>query len=163
MGAASNFRHKKRKSGRYFQGWEFAHLFSERIAHGHSFLVSDLSDSLTSLIKKREWANCSLFFKTTYKKHTIKFDFSQIFWANRSFAHLSWATWVNPSRSLICHEWPEQFAHSCSFDMSDQSDSLTVAHLSWVIWVNLSQSLVWFEWSERMSEFPALEFSFFFN
>ena len=32
------------------QGWEFAQGFSEQIAHGHSFLVSDLSDSLTLLI-----------------------------------------------------------------------------------------------------------------
>ena len=67
----------------YSQGWEFAHLISERIArflsknermsemsdsltslisserpepiaHGRSFLVSDLSDLLTSLTKKME-------------------------------------------------------------------------------------------------------------
>ena len=30
----------------------------ERIAHGRSFLVSNLSDSLTLPTKKREWANC---------------------------------------------------------------------------------------------------------
>ena len=73
------------------QGWEFAHQFSERIAcflpkiermsdllrkttdsliflerperfaHGHSFLVSDLSDSLASITKK-EGMNESLIF-----------------------------------------------------------------------------------------------------
>ena len=70
---------------------------------------------------------------------------------NRSFAHLSWAIWVNRSRSLICHEQPERFAHGRSFDLSHLSYSLTVAHLSWVIWVNRSQSLILFEWSEQMS------------
>ena len=34
------------------------------------------------------------------------------------------------SRSLICHEQPEQFAHGRSFVLSDLSDSLKVAHLS---------------------------------
>ena len=72
-----------------------------------------------------------------------------------------WATWANRSRSLVCHEWPKQFTHGCSFDMSDLSDSLTVAHLSWVIWANRSQWLIWFERNEQMSdewmsEFPAL-------
>ena len=69
-----------------------------------------------------------------------------------SFAHLSWATWVNRSRSLICHERPKRFAHGCSFDMSDLSDLLTVAHLSWGIWANRSQLLIWFDRSERMSK-----------
>ena len=71
---------------------------------------------------------------------------------------VSWATWANFSWSLICHEWPEQFAHSCSFNMSDLSDSLTVAHLSWGIWANCSQSLIWFEQSKRMSAEPMSKF-----
>ena len=76
---------------------------------------------------------------------------------NRSFAHLSWSTWANGSRLLICQE---QFAHSRSFDLSDLSDSLTVAHLSWAIWANH----IWYEWNERMSDeqmskFPALVYS----
>ena len=69
---------------------------------------------------------------------------------------LSWANWVNRSRSLICHEWPEWFAQGCPFDMRDLSDSLTVAHLSWAIWANRSQSIIWIERSERMNEFLAL-------
>ena len=84
-----------------------------------------------------------------------------MFWANRSFAHFLWATWGTRSWSLICLEWPEQFAHGRSFLLSDLSNLLTVAHLSWAIWANRSQLLIWFEWNERMSnermsEFPAL-------
>ena len=123
-----------------------------------SFLVSDLSNSLTSLLKKEVMCKSLVFYlnvQKTYQKIWF-YNFSQIFWANRSFAHLSWETWANRSQSLIFQKQPEQFAHSRSFDMSDLSDSLTVAHLSWVIWANRSQSLIWFERSERMSEFPAL-------
>ena len=82
------------------QGWEFAHLISERIArffypkmsHSlkkmsdlliHSFLVSDLSDSLM-------------------------------------ISHFLWATWANPSWSLIFGERPERFAR--------------IAHLIWAKW-----------------------------
>ena len=56
------------------QGKEIAHRFSERItrflrkkerpeqiAHGRSFLVSDLSDSLTSLIKKEGMSESLIF------------------------------------------------------------------------------------------------------
>ena len=75
---------------------------------------------------------------------------------NRSIAHLSWATWSNRSRLLICHEQPERLAHGSSFFLSNLSNLLTVAHLSWVIWANRSQLLIWFERNERMSEFPAL-------
>ena len=53
---------------------------------------------------------------------------------------------------LIYHELPERFAHSCSFDMSDLSHSLTVTPLSWVIWANRSLSLIWFEPSEQVRE-----------
>ena len=61
-------------------------------------------------------------------------------------------TWANCSRSLICLERPERFAHGRSFPLSDLSDSLTVAHFSWAIWANRSQSLIWFEQNEQMSK-----------
>ena len=77
-------------------------------------------------------------------------------WAKRSFSHLSWETWANRSRWLICHELPEPFTHGGSFVLSDLSHLLTVTHLSWAIWANRSQSLICFEWNEQMSEFPAL-------
>ena len=82
-------------------------------------------------------------------------------WANRSLAHFFWATWANPSWSLICLEQPERFAHGRSFPLSNLNDSLMVAHLPWALWANRSQSLIWFEQNERMSneqmsEFPAL-------
>ena len=54
----------------------------------------------------------------------------------RMIAHLSWATWAIRSQSLICLEWPERFAHICSFVLSDLSKLLTVAHLNWVKWAN---------------------------
>ena len=74
-------------------------------------------------------------------------------------AHLSWATLVicsfvmsDISDLLICHERPEQFAHSHSFVLSNLSKSLTVAHLIWAIWAN--------EWmsDERICKFPTLTF-----
>ena len=146
------------------QGWEFAHRFSEQIARflqknerrnesikktsdslNCSFLVSNLSDLLTSLIKKEGMSDLLIFFyvQKTYQK--IRFIILvKFFWANPSFAHLSWVTWG--------------IAHGRSFVMSDLSNSLTVAlltwatwaicsvtHLSWAIWANHSQSLIWFE------------------
>ena len=39
-------------------------------------------------------------------------------------ALLSWATWVNFSRSLFCHERPEHIAHGSSFVTSGGSESL---------------------------------------
>ena len=50
-------------------------LKKTRDSLNRSFLVSDLSDSLTSLIKK-EGTSKWLVFKKTYKKRTKKFDFS---------------------------------------------------------------------------------------
>ena len=51
---------------------------------------------------------------------------------SNSLIHLSWATWANSSQSLIFHERPEWLAHSCSFVLSDLSESPIVAHLIWV-------------------------------
>ena len=121
-------------------------------------------------LKKRDWLNCS--FKKNIQKNTILVKFfvriarflrakdwkeqiSNLLRKNKRFAHSlnyhEWA-WVNCSLLIICHERPERFTPSRSFDMSDLSDLLTVAHLSWAIWANHSQSLIWFEQSERMSE-----------
>ena len=114
--------------------------------------MSHLSDSLTLLIKKEGMSESLIFLcQKSYIKHTKKKILGKKCLANCSFAHLSWATWVNRSRLLICHEWPERFANDCSFDMSNLSDLLTVAHLSWVIWANPSQSLISFGQNERMS------------
>ena len=86
-----------------------------------------------------EWiARFFMYKKRTKNTISVKF-FEQI-------AHLSWATWANCSRSLICHERPGGFTHGCSFNMSDLSNSLTVAHLSRAFWAN-----------ERISKFPALK------
>ena len=118
-----------------------------------SFLVSNLSDSLTSLIKKRT---------KNVHKCTKKYDCSQIFWANCSFFVNKRAnerfTQKNKQLAhlLIYHEQPELIAHSCSFVLSNLSESLSVAHLIWEVWANRSQSLIWSEQSERMSEFLTL-------
>ena len=131
--------------------------------------MSNLSDLLSSLVFGERIAH---FFKQkTYIKHTKKFHIflTKIFWANRSFAHLSWVTWAN-----------------CSFVMSHLRELLMVAHLSWATWAIRSQLLIFLEQSEseliacsrsfdlsemskwamsdermsdeRMSEFPALLF-----
>ena len=73
-------------------------------------------------------------------------------------AHLSWATWAIHSQSLISSERPEQFAHGCSFVLSDLSESLTVPHLIWAKWANERMSDEGMS-DELMSEFPALSFS----
>ena len=106
-----------------------------------SFLVSNLSDLLTSLLKKREGANRS-FFKIKKPIWNILKNkiLTKSFWANCSFimsdlsesltvAHLSWAPWAICSRSLFWYEQPERFAHSRSFVLRDLSESLAVAHL----------------------------------
>ena len=79
-------------------------------------------------------AHCSFFVSKRANEQSLKK------WAIRSFAHLSWATLANCSQSLICHEWPERFAHSRSFVLIDLSESLTVAHL---IWANERMSNEW--------------------
>ena len=64
-------------------------------------------------------------------------------------AHLSWATWVILSQSLISSERPEWFAHGHSFVLSDLIKSLTVAHLIWAKWADERMS----EWvNEQMSD-----------
>ena len=97
--------------------------------------------------------------------------FSKRFFVNHSFFVRERAIHsekTNDSlRLLFCPERPfthgrsEQIAHSCSFLVSNLSDSLTVALFSWAIWANCSQSL--FKMSnfeqksdEQMREFPTL-------
>ena len=150
----------------YKQGWEFAHLFSERIAcfllkmsegaiHSknerftHLLIFGERPERFTHIAHQKKgnerFAHFFNNFFLSYIKHTnnkILDFFSQIFL----------------SESLICLERPERFAHCCSFSLSDQSDSLTVTHLSWVIWANHSQSLIWLSEMSKwaMSKFPAL-------
>ena len=130
--------------------------------HSHcSFLVSDLSDLLTSLIKKEgmsEW----LILKNLKKNIPKNMILFQLFWENcsflvsqrandrfakknKQFPHLSWATWANCSQLLIFHERPERFAHSHSFVLNDLSELLRVAHLIWAIWANEQMS----KWAMR--------------
>ena len=71
--------------------------FAEQIAHGCSFLVNGLSDSLTSLTKKKEFSDSLM------------------------VAHFLWVTWGIRSGSLICLERSERIAHSRSFDLREMS------------------------------------------
>ena len=115
-------------------------------------------------LKKREWANLS-FKKNCTKKHDfrllVKIFLSKSLICSFIMSDLSESLMVAHGRSwsLICHERPEQFAHSRSFVLSDLSDLLTVAHLSWAIWVNCSKSLIWFERNEPMSEWVMSEWA----
>ena len=120
-------------------------------------------------LKKREWANLSIFFLTDKKrnKNHKKYDFSQTFlsellvfcegknewairWKKEWFAH-----------SLIYHEWPEQIAHGRSFVMSSLRDLLTVYLLTWETWVICSQLLICPGRSEWISHSPSFHLSDF--
>ena len=134
------------------QGWELVHRFSEGIARFCKNMSKTAISSKKQAIAHFWWVtwairSCSLstlifveWNKKTYIKHTKKTILGKLFWANRS--------WL-----LICHQRPDQFAHSCSFVLSNLSKSLTVAYLIWAKWAN--------EWmsDEQMNEFPALRFS----
>ena len=87
------------------QGWEFDHLFSERIA---LFFVEKMSDSL---IKRSH--SLILSFLVSHLSDSL------------TVAHFWWGIRVNRSWLLSLGEWPKQFAHNRSFVMSNLSDSLT--------------------------------------
>ena len=117
-------------------------IFGERpklFAHGRSFLVSNLRNSLTVTLmlwatwaifsqrslKMREWANRS-FFKKIYKKlfkNLQKYDLIQIFWENHCFLlaneRMSDLLKKRAIRSLL---------------VSDLSHLLMVAHFWWATW-----------------------------
>ena len=118
--------------------WKNLKKFGERPERfSHIALFWRATWELTSLIKKEGTRESFVVFLLfTYKKCTKKYNFRQIF-----FERID--------HSLICHERPEQFAQSCSFDVGDLSDLLTVFLLIWAIFAN-----------ERMSKFPDLLFSF---
>ena len=129
-----------------YQGWEFAHRFSERIAHfwwatwvnrSWSFIFGERPEQFAHIAhfwwahrspKKREWANCSFEKEKKTLENILKnkIFLAKIFWANRSFS------WAICSRSLICLERSEQIA---------------------------LQSLIWFERNEQMSEWAMSEWA----
>ena len=146
----------------------------ERFAHSHSFVMSNLNDSLTSLFKKREWAKRSFFknLQKTFKKGPKIQFYSNLFeWITRFLWVKEWMSDLlkktsnllmrsfimsDLSKSLMVtlffHERPEEFAHGHSFVMIDLSDLRTAAHLSWAIWANCSQLLIKMRVFERMRE-----------
>ena len=80
----------------------------ERITHGCSLLVSDLSDSLTALIFGEQPERIA---------HGRSFVLSNLS-NSLADAHFLWAI---PSRLLICLERSKRIAHSRSFDLSKMS------------------------------------------
>ena len=90
----------------------------------------------------QKWVNERFAQKNERFTHLLIF-WTKLFWAYRSFAHFLWATWVNRSRSIICLEQPEWFAHGCSFPLSDLS----------------SRPLICLEQSERIAHSHSFDLS----
>ena len=123
------------------QGWEFAHslIFGEQpeqIAHGCSFLVSDLSDLLTSLIFSR-FGNlliCSFAQIAQIKWATVSdllrsLKTNERLWANGSGRSCQKSDW----------EWIAQVAHD---KWSTVSNSLRLIHDNWV-----NEQIAYFFWA----------------
>ena len=110
----------------FFKEWH------ERIAHGRSFVMSNLSKLLTvALLFRATWGICS---RSLFKKETAterratgaiwflalkggkpqkpleKMIFFNFFWGNHLFLRVARATWVILSPSF-CHEGPEQITN----------------------------------------------------
>ena len=128
------------------QGWELVHRFSEGIARFCKNMSKTAISSKKQAIAHFWWVtwairSCSLstlIFVEWNKKNIYKTyqknDFRQTFLSKSLIvAHLSSAPWEIRSRLLFWYERTEQFAHSCSFVLSNLSKSLTVAHLIWAM------------------------------
>ena len=115
----------------------------ERITHDHSFLVSNLSNLLTSLIKKEEISKSLAFFRKP-TKNVPKKHFSQIL-LSKSLVFCE-----QKSKWAICSEKKSNLLIR-SIIMSDLSKLLTVAHLSWANWGIHSQLLFWHQRPERFA------------
>ena len=113
----------------------------ERIAHGRLFLVSDLSDLLTSLIFGER---SERFAHIAHKK-----------WGNEQIAHfLQKKRILNILNNNVLDVFSQKFLRESlirSFIMSNLSESLTVAHLSWVTWAICSRWLIFLERAERFA------------
>ena len=101
-----------------FQGRDFAHRFSERIARffakkwANEWFAQKMSDLLI----------CSF----------LVSDLTDLLMV----AHFWWATWANRSWSLIFDKQCEWIPYNRSFVLSDLIELLTVAYLIWAIWAN---------------------------
>ena len=126
----------------------------ERFAHSHSFVMSNLNDSLTSLFKKREWAKRSFFknLQKTFKKGPKIQFYSNLFeWITRFL-------WVKEWMSDLLKKTSNLLMRS--FIMSDLRNSLTVTLLSWSTWVICAQPLICPEQSERIAHSCSLKWEF---
>ena len=139
----------------------------ERFAHSHSFVMSDLSNSLTSLfwkgrmsealgflnLQKKTFTKCkkiqiySIFFERFTRCRERKSKWAIHFKKSEQFAHL-----------LFYHEWPAKIDHGHSFVMRDLSNSLTFALLS-AAWAICSQPLICPEQSEKIAHSRSLKWA----
>ena len=111
----------------------------ERICHGCSFSLSDLSDSLTSSLRRNEQIFFFFFTVKTYKKTIFSNFFERIahfLWANEKMTDL-----LKQNRAI------RSFTHF----LRDLRKWLTFAHLSWANWAICSQSLIcsWATWANH--------------
>ena len=110
----------------FVQQWaneRFAQKMSD--LHIRSFLVSEMSDSLTSLISSKllseslmvahfYWAKWAIHSHRSFPLSDLSESLmAALFW---------WATWAICSQSLICLERSERITHNRSFDLSEMSD-----------------------------------------
>ena len=114
-----------------------------------SFDLREMSDSRFTHIahqkrgNEQKWAIRSLIQNFLSKSLIHSFPLSNLS-KLLMVAHLSWATWVIRSRSLICLERYERIAHSHSFDLSEMSQWSNERMSEWAMseWAN-SQPWKW--------------------
>ena len=136
----------------------------EPFSHSRSFVMSDLSNSLTSLFKNEGMSELLTIFKLPKKctKNMILFKFFLVnclfLWVKERLSNLLKKT----SNLLICSLTMSNLS-SHSFVMSNLSNLLTIAHLSWATWAISSLFLICPEQSEQMAQSCSLQWAIFFS
>ena len=92
----------------------------------------ELNDQISSQKQKKLWnrfacsyGNLLIVFLSKSLVFCKKMSELVISLKNWAICSFWWVTWANQSQSLIFGEQPKQFAHSCSFVMSNLADLLT--------------------------------------
>ena len=117
-----------------FKGWEFAHLFSERIAR---FLPK--SERMSDSLKSERFAHPLIFGELPERfAQVCSFPLSDLS-ESLTVAHFWWATWANRSWLLSFGERPERFAH--------------IAQREWATVSELLRLLTKYEWMSKLLMF----------
>ena len=136
----------------------------EPFSHSRSFVMSDLSNSLTSLFKNEGMSELLTIFKLPKKctKNMILFKFFLVnclfLWVKERFSNLLKKT-KGFAHLLFYNEWPEQIARSRYFVLSNLSNFLTDAHLSLATSAISSQLLICPEPSEQIAQSCSLQWA----